>query len=411
MDQLDPTIFMIGWEYPPNNSGGLGVACEGLTKALANQHSRIFFTLPYAHSSPVGHLQLLTCADPDWNDTENRPPFSVYAESVFLNTTPFDQAINVDDLHALPTSDLERRVDRYAELVSEQAGGLEQNIDIIHAHDWMTFPAATRLADESGKPLVAHIHSTEFDRIPGGTGSPYIHHQEYQGMQRADRVIVVSEYTKQLLIKKYDIDPGKIDVVHNGIAHSRLQLVSPATAFAPKRQVVVFMGRLTHQKGVEYFLSVAKKVLAERPEALFVVAGHGDLYYQLLVSAAGQSLSASVIFAGFLRGKERTALLDRADVFVMPSLSEPFGLVALEAAQRRTPVIISKTAGVSEVLPSALAIDFWDVQKMSSTLLELLNNRSNRQSQINNQLKDVKAATWKKAALNVKEVYRKAMMG
>jgi glycosyltransferase involved in cell wall biosynthesis len=308
---------------------------------------------------------------------------------------------------------LEKRVDQYADVVARQAQELQEKIDVIHAHDWMTFPAATKIARRTGKPFIAHIHSTEYDRIQGGQGSPYIHQQELQGMRMANRVIVVSNYTKHILVTKYGINADRIDVVHNGIQQPVTLNAAPkeSPVSSPKRPVVVFMGRLTYQKGAEYFMQVARQVLVQRPDTLFVIAGDGDLYYQLLISAAGQALSASVVFAGFLRGKEKDQLLARATVFMMPSLSEPFGLVALEAAQQQTPVIVSKTAGVSEVLPSAIAIDFWDVNIMSSTLLSLLSNPVRRQTLVASQLKDLQKTSWQKAALNVREVYRRAFLG
>jgi glycogen(starch) synthase len=271
----------------------------------------------------------------------------------------------------------------------------------------MSLPAAAMLKMATGKPMVAHIHSTEYDRIPDGNGSPFITKSEYEGMRFADRVVAVSAYTKQLLVNKYNIPAHKIDVVHNGMDLSRDVDPGPHH-FATTRPVVVFMGRLTGQKGADYFLNLAQQTLKDFPQALFVVAGSGDMYHQLLWQTAYQGLSASVLFAGFVRGKQKEMLLDRADVFVMPSLSEPFGLVALEAAQRHTPVIASKNSGVKEVLPSAIQVDFWDVNLMKKTIIDLLKNQTQSQNIVQNQLQELKDVTWQKAAINLKQVYRKA---
>lgn len=402
------SVFMIGWEYPPHNSGGLGVACEGLTKALAGQNTHIYFTLPYHHAQAIGHMDVLECVDPAWDLPTGIAPFNAYAAAAVLPQQP--SRFDADALHALPTSEMEWRVGQYRNVVLEQAQQ-HQDFDVVHAHDWMTFPAAVTTQQELGKPLVAHVHSTEFDRIPTGSGSQFIHQTEYEGLQRADQIIVVSYYTKRLLVDKYQVDPAKIQVVHNG-APALESISQPGSHhFAPHRPVIVFMGRLTMQKGAEYFLKTAQQVLHRQPNALFIVAGDGDMYRQLLVTTASQGLSAHVLFSGFLRGTERNKLLDRADVFVMPSLSEPFGLVAIEAAQRKTPVIVSKTAGVSEVMPSAISLDFWDTDKMSQTILSLLQNRPGRQVMVNKQLQEVARTTWEKAALDVRQVYRKAFLG
>jgi len=406
---VDPTVFMVGWEYPPHNSGGLGVACEGLTEALALQNTQIYFTLPYQHSQTLGHVKMISCVDDCWQTPTARPPFLAY-DSTPVNLPHETPTWDVASLQALPQSELEHRVDEYATVVANQAQTV--SFDLVHGHDWMTFPAATQVADESGKPFIAHVHSTEFDRIPSGYGSAFIHQTEYEGLQRADKIIVVSYYTKHILVNRYGVDARKVEVIHNGITPIVPQpLSAQAATFATRRPLVVFMGRLTSQKGPDHFIEVAQEVLKQQPDTLFVIAGQGDLYHQLLLTTAGQQLTASMLFTGFLRGQEREQLLDRADIFVMPSLSEPFGIVALEAAQRHTPVIVSKTAGVSEVMPSALTVDFWDSAKMSSTIVELLQNRQLRQRQTTAQLQELESVTWSKAAIDIKKLYRRVFLG
>lgn len=402
-------VFMIGWEYPPHNSGGLGVACQGITESLSETGTQIFFTLPHGNVGGAGHMQVLNCSDASWftNGDVNRPPFLAYSSSSPSPHRVFSGKFDQTKLHLLPESELEEKVGQYADLVAAEGIKHQREYRIIHAHDWMSFPAARKLSQATGKPYVAHVHSTEMDRIPDGNGSPFIINTELEGMHYAARVIAVSYYTKQLLVHTYGIDPAKIDVVHNGIT----PLVYPPDTgrhhFAPRRPVIVFMGRLTVQKGAEYFLYLANSVLKKIPSALFVVAGSGDMYHQLLLETADQRLSAHVLFSGFVRDKQREVLLDRADVFVMPSISEPFGLVALEAAQRSTPVIVSKNAGVSEVLPSAIQTDFWDIEKMSSEIVKLISKQSVSQEVVTGQLDDLSKVTWSSATQKIKEVYRK----
>ena len=400
-------VFMIGWEYPPHNSGGLGVACQGLTEALALAQTHIYFTLPHSLPQQVSHMDVLVCQHPELFDPQHpyQAPFPAYTASKYLAD---DITFDPKDLRSMSEQELSRRVDLYAESIYDVTRKNSVKPDVIHAHDWMTYPAAKLLKQKTGKPFVAHIHSTELERVPGQLGNQYIAHQEYEGFVNADRVIAVSELTKSILVDKYLIPADKIDVVHNGISQApKVESVK----FADGRPVIAFMGRLTMSKGAEYFLTLAKKVLQEIPNALFVVAGHGDQYNMLLLEAADKKLSASVLFAGFLRDQQREFLLSRADVFVMPSITEPFGLVALEAVQHDTPVIISKTSGVREVLPGAIAVDFWDVELMASEIKKLLNNPDYHQAKLNEQMEQVAQVTWDKAAQKVKDTYQRILSG
>jgi hypothetical protein len=394
-------VFMIGWEYPPHNSGGLGVACHGLTTALSSYSSKIYFSLPYKYSGSLKHMILLDCSHPDWGNDVEQPPFFAYDHFPALERV--DPAnLDVNDLSVLSQSELEKQVSQYHDQVINNSK--KKDFSVIHAHDWMSFPAGMSLKQKSGKPLVAHIHSTEFDRSPVG-GSQFIMKSEYEGMKFADRVIAVSAYTKKILVDKYGIDNQKITVVHNGI--DPVEKTDPGEHhFAQERPVVVFMGRLTGQKGPEYFLDLAQSVLHYLPEAIFIVAGNGDLYQELLFTTAHKGLSSKVLFSGFVRGKQKSKLLDRADVFVMPSLSEPFGLVAVEAAQRSTPVIISKNSGVAEVLPSSIQADFWDIDMMTQSIVELIKNKNLAQDVVKNQNIELENVTWKSAAQKVSEVYQ-----
>lgn len=425
------SVFMVGWEYPPYNSGGLGVACEGLTKALSEEKTKIHFSLPYNSDHKVDHMDVHHCVHNNWKATEcscniqggmcthkiGTPPFLAYTPDLFIPDTPkivtnnnSGYSFDLNKLRKLSGNQLEKQVAEYAEVVGN-VGTKESNFDVIHAHDWMSFPAGQQLKKTTGKPLITHVHSTEYDRSGLSKGNQYIEGIEYEGMHQADHVIAVSYYTKKLLEQKYGVDPSKISVVHNGISELNYKSDPGRHHFAPKRPVIAFMGRLTIQKGISYFLDLAKEVLKKIPEALFIVAGNGDMYHELLIKTAKNGLSASVVFSGFVRSEQKRKLLNRADVFVMPSVSEPFGLVALEAAQRHTPVIVSTNSGVSEVLSSAIRLDFWDINKMAESIVELVTNQSKSDLQVDGQLKDLSKQTWKNSAQKIKDVYKKAFLG
>lgn len=404
-------VMMIGWEYPPQNSGGLGVACQGLTKALSHQNTDIHFTLPYQYQGSDDHLDIIQCSDSSWGkdglSTLYQPPFSVYDSSheVVADTDLVDD-LDQYSLRSLPQSELETKVDQYAQAVVQKGKKFQDQYQVIHAHDWMSFPAGIELKKQVNKPLITQIHSTEYDRSGMGRGSRFIEETEYLGVKLADKVIAVSHYTKSILVNKYGADPNKIEVVHNGIDPLLQDLTRPKMQFAPKRPVVAFMGRLTLHKGVDYFLKVAHKVVERIPNALFIIAGSGDMYHELLFETAREGLSASVLFSGFVRDKQKDKLLNRADIFMMPSISEPFGLVALEAAQRNIPVIISKNTGVSEVMTSSLAIDFWDTDKMTEAIIRLIREPEFAQKVRTGQLKNLEGLTWDASANKVRDLYR-----
>lgn len=436
---------MIGWEYPPHNSGGLGVACKGLTEAMAQTDTDLHFSLPYSRTFDISHMKVHHCVHKNWQAVDEdgnviysketttdylpgvtAPPFFAYSseftwkvEETIIRTidgTPIPienvgYSFDLSKLHKQSSSQLERQVSEYAEVVGGVGSKHRQSFDVIHAHDWMAFPAGQELKKRTGKPLVAHVHSTEFDRAGLNKGNQFITAVEYEGMHRADHVIAVSYYTKRLLEQKYGVDPNKISVVHNGVEKLAIPPSPGKEHFASKRPVIAFMGRLTIQKGVSYFLDLAHAVLQKIPNALFVVAGNGDMYHELLLKTAASGISASVVFSGFVRDVQRKKLLDRADVFVMPSISEPFGLVALEAAQHHTPVIVSKNAGVSEVLPHAIALDFWDIDKMADSIAEIVTDEKKSSEMIAGQLQDISRQTWKSSAEKISQIYKKAFLG
>lgn len=391
MNQL-PSVLMLGWEYPPHNSGGLGEACRGLTQALADQGNQIYFTLPFNYGQPLGHMQLLQFPVATPIQFGFGGGHSVYGHQAYQTS-----GANWDQMNQV--------VQNYTDQLGQKADLLTGQADIIHAHDWMTFPAGQMLKQTTGKPLITHIHSTEFDRVAGDGGNPQIAQIEYQGLQASDQIITVSQYTRDILVKHYGIDRRKVTVVHNGIA------VNPSArksfhAFAGERKWVAFMGRLTGQKGLPYFLLLAKKILTQLPETLFVIAGDGDMYHELMLSVADQGLTGHVLFSGFIRDNQKNKLLARADVFVMPSLSEPFGLVALEAAAHRTPVVMSDQTGVGEVLSGSIALPLSDLDQMAASVIKLLTVKSYRDQVVAKQLSALKNTTWSQSATAVQQVYQ-----
>ena len=436
-----PQVLMIGWELPPQNSGGLGVACDGLSQALAGDGVKLDFTLPYEFKGECKHLNVIDCYDATLAEQrasyltsreeylrkhgrQAGPPLATYGQGNGQGLTQegekaaavFERQLKLQRTKAKisknllqPVSEMEHQVDDYADLVLEAAVKRADKIDLIHAHDWLTIPAALKVKEELNKPLVLHIHSTEFDRTLTSDFNSYVTRTEYEGMKLADKVVAVSYYTKRLLVEKYLIDPYKIEVVHNGVMPQTGALPVEAYNFAPERPVIVFMGRLTMQKGPDYFLEMASKILANRPDALFVYAGAGDMYQDLLFRNANHGLSASVLFTNFLRGKQKDALLDRADVFVMPSVSEPFGLVAVEAVQHGTPVVISKNSGVAEVLHDTPAVDFWDIDRLVGETLHLLEDQNYKQDLVKRQQSQLDSFTWQKSAQKVEQIYQQLL--
>ncbi|MBQ6449306.1 glycosyltransferase family 4 protein [bacterium] len=399
-------VLMIGWELPPHNSGGLGTACAQMAQALTADGCELKFTLPYITNDYPDGIEVVDCHSESWADffpeyQNTRPPFSAYSPVIAISDSDDDTPLPP------PGSWMEDRVEEYARQVYAYALAHLDEFDLVHAHDWMTIPAAIMIKQKLGKPFVAHFHSTEYDRSGSIDRSTYIGRCETAGMRLADRVLAVSYYTKRVLVEQYQVDPCKIDVVHNGVVRFLQNVSGQEKVFAQGRPVVVFMGRLTMQKGPDYFIRLAEKLMTQRPNILFIVSGMGDMYQHLLLSTASKSLSANLLFSGFVRGGAQQAILRRADVFVMPSVSEPFGLSAAEAAMNHTPVIASKNSGVVEVMTGSPQFDFWDVDAMAAEVLHLLDDHEYRQRVVDDQLSKLDHNTWKKSAHKIEKIYRR----
>jgi glycosyltransferase involved in cell wall biosynthesis len=293
-----------------------------------------------------------------------------------------------------------------------QALAKNESFDVIHAHDWLSYLAGIEAKRVSGKPLIVHVHATEFDRTGSGSVNQQVYDIERAGMQAADTVIAVSAYTKQVVIDRYGISPDKIEVVHNGIdfddcAYAQASNELMQALRESGNRIVLFVGRITLQKGPDYFIELAKRVSDLRPNTVFVIVGSGDMQGQIAAQAAQAGIAHRVFFIGFLRGEELGKAYRAADVLVMPSVSEPFGIVPLESLVNGTPVLISKQSGVSEVLRHALKVDFWDINEMVNQLVSVLDHKSLQTCLSENGEREARGQVWDRAAQTCAGIYKK----
>jgi len=391
---------MLGWEFPPFNSGGLGVACQGIARALSRLGEEITFVLPKKLDLDVPFMNVVFADVPKVRVTAVNSLLAGYITEeryrVLMDALP-------PELAMLYGQNLLEETQRYA----EKAGALARIIDhdVIHAHDWLASAAGIAAKNASKKPLVVHVHATEFDRTADGNVNQQVYDIERAGMHAADRVVAVSEFTKQKLLKHYGIQEEKIRVSHNGIDFRTLPSFQ-RSKLKEHYRIVLFLGRLTVQKGPDYFLQAAKRVVEKDDRVLFVVTGSGDMDRQLIMEAANLGIAQNVIFTGFKRGDSIDRLYQMADVYVMPSVSEPFGITALESVQNGTPIIVSKQSGVREVIPDALQVDFWDVDKLSAAILSVLEHQDLHSSLRDRQRESLQFVTWEKSAKRLQSIYR-----
>jgi glycosyltransferase involved in cell wall biosynthesis len=361
---------MFGWEFPPFQAGGLATATLGLVKGLIARGIEVTLVVPFAASdSDIPSLRLVSAAQsrPGLRAVRVESPLQPYAGAKEYQGLAEGRAGTAAS--AVYGCDLFAEVDRYAGIAELIAA--EEPHDLIDTHDWITFEAGRRARAVSGKPLVAHIHATEYDRC-GGPGHPEIHRREAAGMLAADRVISNSRMLKRQVIERYGIPPDRVNVVHFGIDPDESSAEPEPIPLAADRPTVLFLGRVTRQKGPEYFVEVARRVADQVPDAQFVLAGTGDLLPRVIERAAELELADRFHFAGPVQGPEVDRLYRAADVCLMPSVSEPLGLVALESLRNGTPCVIPREAGVAEVLRHAFRADFWDVDEMANQVVGLL---------------------------------------
>jgi glycogen synthase len=431
-------VFMLGWEFPPFISGGLGTACYGLTKAMDQLGARITFVLPHDVPSGAGsHVDirtprhLSTLLHRPWQTTLDELK-NVTFRTVYSRLRPYDRpdSYSRDQQNAVRSQlnlsgltisqllgdyrpqghyggDMYTEVHRYAAAAVHLA--LNEDFDVIHAHDWMTYPAGIAIAQVTGKPLIVQVHSTEFDRS-GEHVNQMIYDIERKGMHAADRIIAVSGLTKSIIVGRYGVSPDKVEVVYNGVEHNGSRNYNFETSAIRKdEKIVLFLGRITMQKGPEYFLGAAKKVLDIMDNVKFVMAGSGDMMNRSIEQAARLGIGQKVLFTGFLRGDEVERVYRMADLYVMPSVSEPFGIAPLEALNNDVPVIISRQSGVSEVLKHVLKVDFWDIDEMANKIVAVLKYPPLQTALKQHGNYEVRKLRWDESAKRCLQVYSQAV--
>lgn len=471
-------VLMLGWEFPPFIAGGLGTACNGLTRALDRLGHEILFVLPRSADGMASeHVRIVGPNAISESVAKAAAERSELKELDEAQTVPAEQAVEPGSPGAAPGFRHTRFVavpsgttSPYANFDASAEGSLDvlregaeatvapgvvrlsgrqrralasagvyvadgegfraasgehysgdmlgdaaryarfvatlaeiETFDVIHAHDWMTYAAGVVASRLSGKPLVVHVHSTEFDRS-GEHVNQELYNIERMGMHCADRIIAVSRLTKSICIRRYGVEADKIEVVYNGIDDDRVQPL-PGQTIASTDKIVLFLGRITMQKGPEYFVRAARRVLDKYQDVKFVVAGSGDMAVRMIEEAAQLGIGHKVLFTGFLRGKDVDRIFQMADCYVMPSVSEPFGIAPLEAMKNDVPVIISKQSGVSEVLTHALKVDFWDIDEMANKIIAVLRHPPLSQTLRQHAPFELRGLSWDGAAKRTANMY------
>lgn len=401
-------ILMLGWELPPHNSGGLGVACLNLSRALAKDGADIDFVVPYeAEHKEIKFMRVLSASHLD-------PLFrfgigaydSDKIEDLIIPDIHIKGAISKDQVSI-------RQIQKtYCDFVEKYL--MEFKPDIVHAHDWLTFEAGVLAKKNFGIPLIAHVHATEFDRAGGNGGNPLVHEIEYEGLLLADKILAVSEATKHIIHEKYAIPLKKIDVVYNsldeGFLNSEYHFMSEEYKYIKDLKkkgftVVSTVGRFTIQKGLSHLLHAAAKAVRKNPKLLFVLAGDGEEKEELINLAAELGISRNVIFTGFIRGKKLRDIYEISDIFVMSSISEPFGLTALEAAHHGDVLILTKQSGVSEVIRSSFRYDFWDEDKLANEILAIAKSPALKETLKNSIHSEYRKISWDDVAKKCLKAY------
>lgn len=418
---------MFGWEFPPHISGGLGTACFGLTKGLAKHGVDVIFVVPKAYGDEDQQAVRLVNAsdvnfdlsDEEYKEYWRRVKYMEVGSNIIPYIGPEDFARAVEEKKKTGESfssqvfakeykfeggygpNLMEEVSRYALIASALA--LKEDYDIIHAHDWLCYPAGVAAKKSSGKPLIVHMHATEFDRT-GENVNTIVYGIEKEGMEAADRVITVSNLTRKTVIEKYGIDPNKVVTVYNAVDQAMMREIGEVKRNLNEK-IVTFLGRITYQKGPEYFIEAAHKILKRDRNIRFVMAGSGDMLNRMIQRVAKLGMADRFHFTGFLRGEAVNRMFALSDVFVMPSISEPFGIVPLEAMRINVPVVISKQSGVAEILKHAIKVDFWDVDGMADAIYGICKYGALPSMFKKYGREEVESLRWEDAALNVKKVY------
>ncbi len=401
-------VLVLGWEYPPFHSGGLGVASKNLTAGLAlNPGLKLHFALPAFVYDKVngqsGHNEFDLVKNKNKNikikkiaSTINSPYLNEINYQEFLEAINLPQ--NVKEIYG---KNLFEEIERYALEMENFVNN--KKYDLVHAHDWITFEAGIKIKNKQNIPLIAHVHATEYDRT-GGNPAENIYQKERRGMEKANKIIAVSNYTKEIIKKEYGIPEHKINVVHNGVETS-YKNTQKKERNPHERKTVLFLGRLTLQKGPDWFIHIAKKVLEQKKDVDFLIAGEGEMMPRLVKDVIENELKDHVHFLGFVGEKEREKAFRNSDAYILSSVSEPFGLSAVEAAQRGVPVALSKQSGVREVLYHSLQADFWDIDKMANNILAILEYPALSKTLANKATNSLVHLTWENQAKIVNNIY------
>ncbi len=392
---------MLGWELPPHNSGGLGVACYQLCKALSKKGADIDFILPYSADHQIDFMKVKAAHPQEFSQVLKTG--AAYDSYKYVRENGFEEWVDMFGQERIYGNSVDNIVD-------------EAEFDVIHAHDWLTFRAALRARERSGKPLIVHIHSVESDRAAGGSGNPLVREIESTTLVLADKVIAVSQHTKNAIIRDYDIPEDKIEVVHNSIELGETELTKEENIYSYLTslkqngyRIVVNVGRLTIQKGLPNLLKAAQKVIAHESKTIFLIVGSGEQEWELIEQAAELGIGRNIVFTGFQRGQPWRDAFSIGDVFVMPSVSEPFGLTPLEAIGYGTPTLISRQSGVSEVLQNTLKVDFWNVNEMANQITAVVRSKALCQELQDNAYREYKRLSWNKAADQLFDIYHRHM--
>ena len=396
-------ILMLGWELPPHNSGGLGVACLNLSRALAREGADIDFVVPYEAEHPeIKYMRILSAMklDPIYRygvgayDTK-------YVEKALIPRTDTGEMISIREIQH-----------NYCEFVEKYL--MEFKPDLVHAHDWLTFEAGMLAKKNFGIPLVAHVHATEYDRSGMNGGNPLVIEIEREGLMLADKIIAVSEATKHIIHEKYDIPDDKIDVIYNSLDEEFVNEVykydTDDYAYleamkAAGYTIISTVGRFTIQKGLSNMMKAAAAALSKNRKLIFVFAGDGEQREELLELSAKYGISKNVVFTGFVRGKQLRDIYQVSDIFVMSSISEPFGLTALEAAHHGDVLILTKQSGVAEVLHSVMEYDFWDTNKLADEIVAISKSNGLRNTLRDGLKAEYRQISWDDVAEKLISVY------
>lgn len=413
---------MFGWEFPPHILGGLGTASYGLTRGMwENGDMEITFVIPKPYGDEdksfakiIGASQVpVAWRDVSWEYVESRignvmDPAEyfrlrdhIYADFNYMRTND----LGCIEFSGRYPDNLLEEINNYSIMAGVVAR--TEEFDIIHSHDWLTYPAGIHAKQVTGKPLVIHVHATDYDRSRGNV-NPTVFNIERDGMIHADHIITVSNLTRQTVIEKYGIDPAKVTTVHNAVVPLSPELLNVEVT-KPKEKIVTFLGRITMQKGPEYFVEAAAKVLKLDHNVRFVMAGSGDMMDKMIQLAAERGIADRFHFPGFQKGKQVYEMLKASDVYMMPSVSEPFGISPLEAMQMGVPSIISKQSGCAEILTNVIKTDYWDIDAMADAIYSIITYPAMYNQLREDGLAEVAQITWDKAGTKVIDIYRRVL--